>query len=156
MIPAPGECTSSAMVKIPIQSLIKKRIFVYNAIRTLLMFISVQLAIRGYKETCLSNPQILLSAIGVYIRLLQQRGAVVKSNTTPNHDTGCRTSKAMHNATAQQPLTTVSPNSNPTIVMLLAEMGIVSKHNAVPFRCPCPVLIVPLDAQTLVISCQGK
>ncbi|GFV24872.1 hypothetical protein TNCV_883401 [Trichonephila clavipes] len=44
----------------------------------------------------------------------------------------------MHSATVQQPLTVVSPNSNPTIVMLQAEVGFVSKHNVVPFRCPCP------------------
>ncbi|GFX33372.1 hypothetical protein TNCV_812341 [Trichonephila clavipes] len=32
----------------------------------------------------------------------------------PNHDTGCRTSVAIHNATVQQPFTTASPNSNPS------------------------------------------
>ncbi|GFY26295.1 hypothetical protein TNCV_24931 [Trichonephila clavipes] len=39
------------------------------------------------------------------------------------------TGLAMHNATVQQPLTTVSSNSNTTIVMLQAEVGFVSKHN---------------------------
>ncbi|GFX98657.1 uncharacterized protein TNCV_1502351 [Trichonephila clavipes] len=50
-----------------------------------------------------------------------QKDAAVKSNTTPNHGTGCRTCVAMHNTTVQQPLTTVSPNSNPTTVMLQAQ-----------------------------------
>ncbi|GFU64706.1 hypothetical protein TNCV_876291 [Trichonephila clavipes] len=31
----------------------------------------------------------------------------------------------------------VSPKSNPTIVMLQAEAEFISKHNAVPFSCPC-------------------
>ncbi|GFX10186.1 hypothetical protein TNCV_1865841 [Trichonephila clavipes] len=44
------------------------------------------------------------------------------------HDTGCRTSVEMHNATVQQPLTSVYLNSNLTIVMLQAEAGYVSKH----------------------------
>ncbi|GFX55459.1 uncharacterized protein TNCV_267471 [Trichonephila clavipes] len=47
-----------------------------------------------------------------------KRGAAVKSNATTNHDTGCKTNVATHDATLQQPLTTVSPNSNPTIEML--------------------------------------
>ncbi|GFU40703.1 hypothetical protein TNCV_3230681 [Trichonephila clavipes] len=34
----------------------------------------------------------------------------------------------MHNATVQQHLTTVSPNSNPIIIMLKAEEEFVSKH----------------------------
>ncbi|GFS62745.1 uncharacterized protein TNCV_3201871 [Trichonephila clavipes] len=61
----------------------------------------------------------------------------------------------MHNATVQQLLTTVSRNSNPIIVMLQAEARFVSKHNVVPFRCPCPQFITPLVAQTPVISNQG-
>ncbi|GFT96432.1 hypothetical protein TNCV_4569291 [Trichonephila clavipes] len=36
------------------------------------------------------------------------RGVAVKSNTTPNHDTGCETSVSMPNATIQQSITTVS------------------------------------------------
>ncbi|GFX30576.1 transposable element Tc3 transposase [Trichonephila clavipes] len=58
----------------------------------------------------------------------------------------------MRNATVQQYLTTVSPNSNPIIVMLQAEAGFVSKHNVVPFRSPYQPFIVPLSAQTLVVS----
>ncbi|GFX97647.1 hypothetical protein TNCV_2842071 [Trichonephila clavipes] len=50
------------------------------------------------------------------------------------------------NATVQQLLTTVSPNSNPTIVMLQTEAGFISKHNIIPFRCSCPPFITPLAA----------
>ncbi|GFX46361.1 hypothetical protein TNCV_238231 [Trichonephila clavipes] len=78
----------------------------------------------------------------------------MKSNNTPNQDTGCRTSVAMRNATVQQPLTTVSGNSNPTILMLQAEAGFISKHN-IPFRCSCSSFITPLVVQTPVVSCQG-
>ncbi|GFW68984.1 hypothetical protein TNCV_2918821 [Trichonephila clavipes] len=57
----------------------------------------------------------------------------------PNHDTGCKTSVVMHNGTVQQPLTMVSPNSNPTIMILQTEVGFVNKNNVVPFHglCPC-------------------
>ncbi|GFX82554.1 hypothetical protein TNCV_2167021 [Trichonephila clavipes] len=34
----------------------------------------------------------------------------------------------MHNATIQQPLTMMSLNSNPTILVLQAEAGFISKH----------------------------
>ncbi|GFV19151.1 hypothetical protein TNCV_3223691 [Trichonephila clavipes] len=61
----------------------------------------------------------------------------------------------MRNTTIQQPLTTVSPNSNPTIVFLLAKAGFVSKYNVVPFCCPCPPLIAPLAVQMPVVSSQG-
>ncbi|GFV93413.1 hypothetical protein TNCV_1987291 [Trichonephila clavipes] len=82
-------------------------------------------------------------------------GMAVKSIPPPNPDTGCRTSMTMHNATVQQPLTTVSANSNPTIVMLQAKVLFASKHNAVPFCCPYPPLIAPLAAQMPMISSQG-
>ncbi|GFU97162.1 hypothetical protein TNCV_3180041 [Trichonephila clavipes] len=62
----------------------------------------------------------------------------------------------MHNATVQQPLITVSPNSNPTIVMLQAEAGSISKHNVVPFRCLFPSFIAPLVEQMPVVSSQGQ
>ncbi|GFS59291.1 transposable element Tcb2 transposase [Trichonephila clavipes] len=62
----------------------------------------------------------------------------------------------MHNATVQQPLITVSPNSNPTIVMLQAEAGSISKHNVVPFRCLFPSFIAPLVEQMPVVSSQGS
>ncbi|GFX47561.1 hypothetical protein TNCV_3015801 [Trichonephila clavipes] len=53
----------------------------------------------------------------------------------------------MHNATVLQPFTTVSSNSNPTIAMLHAEAGFVSKHNVVPLRYPCPTFMEPSAAQ---------
>ncbi|GFW13548.1 hypothetical protein TNCV_1210141 [Trichonephila clavipes] len=62
----------------------------------------------------------------------------------------------MHNTTVQQSVTKVSPNSNPTIVMLQAEAGFISKCNATPFCCPCLPFIAPLAAQTPVVSSQGK
>ncbi|GFW76847.1 hypothetical protein TNCV_59451 [Trichonephila clavipes] len=62
----------------------------------------------------------------------------------------------MHNGTVQQPFTKVSPNSNLTIVVLQVEAIFVRKHNVVPFICLCPPLIVPLTAQTHVVSSHGK
>ncbi|GFY20125.1 hypothetical protein TNCV_2148181 [Trichonephila clavipes] len=88
----------------------------------------------------------------VYRQCVREGHVSEKSSTTLNHDTGCRTSMAMHNATFHQPLTKVSPNSNPTIVTLQAEEGFVSKHNVVPFRCPRPSFIAPLVVQTIVVS----
>ncbi|GFT22359.1 hypothetical protein TNCV_3273441 [Trichonephila clavipes] len=38
----------------------------------------------------------------------------------------------------------MSPNSKPTIVMLQAKAGFVSKYNVFPFGCPCPPFIAPL------------
>ncbi|GFV35925.1 hypothetical protein TNCV_2866841 [Trichonephila clavipes] len=61
--------------------------------------------------------------------------AAMKSNTTPNHDTGCRISGGMHNAAVQQPLTKVSSNSNPIIVMLQAEVGFVVPSSS----CDCGI-----------------
>ncbi|GFU15690.1 hypothetical protein TNCV_1269131 [Trichonephila clavipes] len=83
------------------------------------------------------------------------RGATVKSNTTPCYDTGYKTSLAMHNATVQQPLTTVSSNLTLAIVILHAQAGFASKRNAVQFRCPCPPFIASLAAQSFVVSSQG-
>ncbi|GFX89006.1 hypothetical protein TNCV_2853061 [Trichonephila clavipes] len=80
----------------------------------------------------------------------------MKSNTTPNHGTRCRTSVTMHNATVQQPLTPVFSNSNLTIVMLQAKAGFVNKHNVVPFGCQCRVFIAGLAAQTPMVSGQGR
>ncbi|GFT26078.1 hypothetical protein TNCV_2332611 [Trichonephila clavipes] len=82
--------------------------------------------------------------------------AAGKSNTTPSHDAGCRTNVSMHNATIQQPLTTVSPNSNLTIATLKTKAGSDSKHNSVLFLCPSPPFVAPLAAQTPVISSQGR
>ena len=50
-------------------------------------------------------------------------GAGVESNTTSNHNTDCMTSMAMHKATVQQSLTTVSPDSNPMSVFHRAIVG---------------------------------
>ncbi|GFT89214.1 hypothetical protein TNCV_3085881 [Trichonephila clavipes] len=61
-----------------------------------------------------------------------------------------------HNSTVQQLLATVSPNSNRTFVIMQIEAGLVSKPNAVPFRCPCSTFITPLAVQTPVVSSQGK
>ncbi|GFV61801.1 hypothetical protein TNCV_2517331 [Trichonephila clavipes] len=45
---------------------------------------------------------------------------------------------------SSEPFSTVTPNSNPTIVMLQAKAGFVSKHNIGPFRCPCLSFITPV------------
>ncbi|GFX80137.1 hypothetical protein TNCV_2107831 [Trichonephila clavipes] len=62
----------------------------------------------------------------------------------------------MHNITVQQPLSTVSLNSNPTIVGLQSEAGFVSNYSAIPFCCPCPPFISPLVVQTPVVPIKGK
>ncbi|GFV26651.1 tyrosine-protein phosphatase 69D [Trichonephila clavipes] len=51
------------------------------------------------------------------------------------------TNVAMHNAAVQQPLTTVSLNLNPTIVVLQAEAGFVSKPIVISFYFPCPFCV---------------
>ncbi|GFX56473.1 hypothetical protein TNCV_74191 [Trichonephila clavipes] len=56
----------------------------------------------------------------------------------------------MHNATVQQPLTTMSPNSKLTNMMLQAEAGFASKHNVVRFR------YAPFFAQSPVVFSQGS
>ncbi|GFS92873.1 hypothetical protein TNCV_1162511 [Trichonephila clavipes] len=96
------------------------------------------------KELNIALPRMVANHL-VGIRLMPS--AKLKSNTTPSNDTECVTSVAMPNSSA-----TVSPNSNPTIVMLLAEAGFVSKHNVVPFHYQCPSFIAPLTAQTPVVS----
>ncbi|GFU52340.1 hypothetical protein TNCV_3958591 [Trichonephila clavipes] len=50
----------------------------------------------------------------------------------------------------------MSPNSNPTIVMLQEDAGFISIHNVVPFHRPCPPLIAPSTAQTPVVPSQGR
>ncbi|PRD28836.1 UNVERIFIED_CONTAM: hypothetical protein NCL1_31251 [Trichonephila clavipes] len=47
-----------------------------------------------------------------------KRSARVISNITPYHNTRYRTSVVVHNAAVQHPLSTMSPDSNPTIVLL--------------------------------------
>ncbi|GFU94016.1 hypothetical protein TNCV_2391051 [Trichonephila clavipes] len=66
----------------------------------------------------------------------------MKSNTTPNHDNGSRTSVAMHNVTVQQSLTTVSPNSNPTIVMQAEEA------QRAPVMCVCAIMLNDLHVSS--------
>ncbi|GFS79575.1 hypothetical protein TNCV_2370681 [Trichonephila clavipes] len=66
----------------------------------------------------------------------------------------------MQNATVQQPLTTVFPDSNPIVVLLQVEAGFISKHYVDLFRCSCPPLIALLAAQmpvvsSLVLGCNG-
>ncbi|GFV04487.1 hypothetical protein TNCV_1314491 [Trichonephila clavipes] len=62
----------------------------------------------------------------------------------------------MHNTTVQQRLTMVFPNVNPTIVILQAQAGFVSKYIAVLFRSPCPPFISPLAAQRPWFPVRGK
>ncbi|GFX03289.1 uncharacterized protein TNCV_3555171 [Trichonephila clavipes] len=100
------------------------------------------------------TPQRCGTGCSVYQKCVLEH-VQVKLNTTSDHGTGCKTRVAMHNATVQQPLITVSPNSNPTIVMLQAKAGFVSKHSVVTFRYPCPPFIAPLAVQTPVLSSQG-
>ncbi|GFY23209.1 hypothetical protein TNCV_3764491 [Trichonephila clavipes] len=59
-------------------------------------------------------------------------------------------------AEVQQPLTTVSSNSNPTIMMLQAKSEFVSKNNVVPFHCPCMPFIALLAVQTSMVFRQGS
>ncbi|GFU20063.1 hypothetical protein TNCV_1192051 [Trichonephila clavipes] len=58
----------------------------------------------------------------------------------------------MHNATVQQPLAAMSPDWNPTIVMLQTEAWFVSKYNVIPFHRPCPSFLALLVAQTPLVS----
>ncbi|GFS67648.1 hypothetical protein TNCV_4363401 [Trichonephila clavipes] len=82
------------------------------------------------------------------------RDAALKPNTNPSLDSGYRSTVAMHNAAVKQPLTTVSPNWNTTIVMLKSEVVIVSKRKVLPFRNPYLPFISSLAAQTPVVSSQ--
>ncbi|GFT24184.1 hypothetical protein TNCV_2064251 [Trichonephila clavipes] len=110
-----------------------------------------------YGRTTAPTPQRCSASYSVYRKcVLDGCGSVcVKSDTTPNNDTGYRTSVVMHNAIDQQLLTTKSPNLNLTILMLEAEAGFVSKHNAVLLRCSCLPFIAPMTAQMPVVSSQG-
>ncbi|GFX10770.1 hypothetical protein TNCV_3929101 [Trichonephila clavipes] len=83
--------------------------------------------------------------------IMDWKDMTVKSNTSPNHDTGCRTSMEIHNATIYQLPTTVSVNSNTTIMMLQAEEGFDSKDNALPSCCRCLPFLAPLVTQTHVV-----
>ncbi|GFW23365.1 hypothetical protein TNCV_3804641 [Trichonephila clavipes] len=57
------------------------------------------------------TPQRCSAGYSVY-RQCAIEGHGSEIHTTPNHDTGCSTSVAMHSVTIQQPLTKVSNHSN--------------------------------------------
>ncbi|GFV83070.1 hypothetical protein TNCV_2801961 [Trichonephila clavipes] len=99
------------------------------------------------------TPQRCSFGCSVYRQCVLQ-GCAVKSNTTSNHEIRCRTGVAMHSATVQQPLTKLSRNSNPTIVVLQVEAEFVCKQNVIPFRCPYPPFIAPLVAQAPIVFSQ--
>ncbi|GFX96538.1 hypothetical protein TNCV_1442121 [Trichonephila clavipes] len=91
------------------------------------------------------------------------RGCTLRHWGVPNQSLGMHgpnvfdwTNVAMHNATVQQPLPSVSPNSNPTIVMLQVETGFTSKHSVVPFRCPCLPFIHHWERKRLWFPVKGK
>ncbi|GFV34282.1 hypothetical protein TNCV_992031 [Trichonephila clavipes] len=65
-----------------------------------------------------TTPHRCSAGCSVHRQCVLEERVAVKYNTTRNHNTRCRTNVAMHNAAVQQLLTTVSPNTNPTIVML--------------------------------------
>ncbi|GFS87432.1 hypothetical protein TNCV_207511 [Trichonephila clavipes] len=52
----------------------------------------------------------------------------------PYHNTRCRANVVVHNAAVQHSLTTVFPDSNPTIVVLQTDAGLVSRqlHSILP------------------------
>ncbi|GFW63714.1 hypothetical protein TNCV_4940061 [Trichonephila clavipes] len=102
-----------------------------------------------------STPQRCSTACSVYLQCVLEGCVIEIQFHPPNHDTESRTSVAMHNATVQPPLTTESPNLNPTIMMLQAKVGFISKHNVVQFHCPFLPFIAPLVTQTPLVSSQG-
>ncbi|GFU13722.1 hypothetical protein TNCV_939481 [Trichonephila clavipes] len=107
------------------------------------------------KGTLAPTPQRCSVSCSVYRQCVPE-GCGRKHNTIPNHDTRCRTIVAMHDATVQKPLNTVSPNSNLIIVMLQAEAEFANKYNFVPFRCSYPPFITPLAVETHVVFSQGQ
>ncbi|GFX61027.1 hypothetical protein TNCV_4944931 [Trichonephila clavipes] len=74
----------------------------------------------------------------------------MKSNTSRNHDTGCNASVA-----TMMLITMVSLKSNTAIVMLQAETGFVSIHNATAFCGSYHPFIASLVAEVTVVSNQG-
>ncbi|GFT12143.1 hypothetical protein TNCV_127811 [Trichonephila clavipes] len=69
--------------------------------------------------------------------------------TASYHNTRCRTSEALINAAIQHPLSTMSPDSNPTIGVLQTDALLVSKDNFIPFYCPYPSFLAPLARRSL-------
>ncbi|GFT34200.1 hypothetical protein TNCV_2689051 [Trichonephila clavipes] len=65
------------------------------------------------------------------------------------------TSGAVCNAAVQHPLSTVSPDLNPTIVELQTDAWLVNKGNFISFCRPHPSFITPLAAETSVVLRQG-
>ncbi|GFY00908.1 hypothetical protein TNCV_4529271 [Trichonephila clavipes] len=90
-----------------------------------------------------------------YLGSLHQREKAMESITTPHHNIGFSTFAATDSTAVRQPLTAVSKNSKLTIETLQAEARFVSKHNVVPFRCPCLPFIAPFLAEAPVIFSQG-
>ncbi|GFY01077.1 hypothetical protein TNCV_5075441 [Trichonephila clavipes] len=72
---------------------------------------------RRYSAGCLKYQQCVLEECESPI-LEESR---VISNTAAYHNILCRTSVVVHNAAVQHPLSTVSPDSNPTIVVLQTD-----------------------------------
>ncbi|GFW87929.1 endonuclease-reverse transcriptase [Trichonephila clavipes] len=68
----------------------------------------------------------------------------------------CRTSVAVHNAAVQHPLSTVSPDSNPTIVVFQTDAWLISKDNLSPFCRLHPSFIAPLMAEKSVFLRQSE
>ncbi|UYV63870.1 CTTNBP2NL [Cordylochernes scorpioides] len=74
-------------------------------------------------NACQVWSRIILLNYG-YGQALKRSGRVI-SNTAPYHNTRCRTSVAAHNAAVQHFFSTVSPDSNPTTVVLQTETYLV-------------------------------
>ncbi|GFX84492.1 transposable element Tcb2 transposase [Trichonephila clavipes] len=103
-------------------------------------------------EDWVLQPQEMLHQLVLSMRTWSAR---VISNTAPYHNTRCRTSVVVHSAAVQHPLSTVSTDSNPTIVVLQTDASLVSKDNFIPFCHPHPSFIAPLAAETSVAPRQG-
>ncbi|GFX59167.1 hypothetical protein TNCV_936821 [Trichonephila clavipes] len=86
---------------------------------------------------CMEGLQLLRDCSVYQQCVLEENGNEIQTPQKKNHDTGCRTSVAINNATVHQHFTMVSPNSNLPIVVLQAEVGVVSKQNVIPLCCPC-------------------
>ncbi|GFW52270.1 hypothetical protein TNCV_2427171 [Trichonephila clavipes] len=76
---------------------------------------------------------------------------VQQTNQLPHVPKLIWASVEVHSAAVKHPLSTVSPDSNPTIVVLT----IVSKDNFIPFCLPHPSFIALLAAETSVVLRQG-
>ncbi|GFT75464.1 hypothetical protein TNCV_4832791 [Trichonephila clavipes] len=61
------------------------------------------------------------------------------------------TSMTVHNAAFLHPLSTVSPDSNPTFAVWQTDARLVNKDNIIPFFRQHPSFIAPLAAKTSVV-----